>query len=157
VLCQLCWQLLLFVCINNEALVLPICWYTSGVMAVVLKIGVGRTALSGHCCSQGAPFTTLSLQCCYWTLARGRPPSCAVLHEAALRPGGLLCCPVVLARNKGVAAIAQQPVRHLSLPGLAVCCPEHKKDRFCVVWILVGLFTANQWHFILPRFRLVWV
>jgi hypothetical protein len=32
-----------------------------------------------------------------------------------------------------------------------------KKDWFCLVWILVALFTANHWQFILPRFRLVWV
>jgi hypothetical protein len=34
-----------------------------GVMAVVLKIGAGRTASTGHYCSQGAPFTTASSWC----------------------------------------------------------------------------------------------
>jgi hypothetical protein len=66
---------------------------------------------------------------CCWTLARGRSPSRAVLHEAALCPGGLLFCPP---RNKVVAAVAQQPVRHLSLPDLAGCCPEYKKFDFAL-------------------------
>jgi hypothetical protein len=36
----------------------------------------------------------------------------------------------VLARNKVVAAVALQPVRHLSLSDLAGCCPERKKIDF---------------------------
>jgi hypothetical protein len=34
---------------------------------------------------------------------------------------------VVLVRNKVVAAVAQQPVRHLSIPDLAGCCLESNK------------------------------
>jgi hypothetical protein len=80
------------------------------VMAMVLKIGIDQTSSSGQCCSQGAPFSTASLCFCYWTLARG--------------PSILAVSSVILAVNKVVAAIAQQPVRHLSLPDLAVCCSE---------------------------------
>jgi hypothetical protein len=130
------------------------CWIrtqqscTLGVMVLVLKISVDRTA-SGHCCSQG----TASLQCCCWTWRGG---ALLPIPSSMRSPPVHAVSSVVPVRNKLVAAVAQQPVRHLSIPDLAGCCLErNKKNRFCLVWIVIRLTKHLLWlqdHYLLCIF-----
>jgi hypothetical protein len=103
------------------------CWIQTrkscflGVMAVLLKLGIGPTASTGRCCSQGTPSPHRPRGA-----ATGRWRGGALFPvPSSMRPPSVLAFfSVVLARNKVVADVAQQPVRHPRLPDLAGCCPS---------------------------------